>query len=91
MLTMTSSYHYLDKLDDLVNGNYNQSLHRSIKMKPADPGLQKVLEKPDHLFRIEKILKYRGKGASQEALVHWKGWPKKYDSWITHKQLVSLQ
>ena len=36
MFTTTSSYHYLDKLDGLVNGNYNQSIHRSIKMKPAD-------------------------------------------------------
>ncbi|CAH3149445.1 unnamed protein product, partial [Porites evermanni] len=91
MFTTTSSYHYLDKLDGLVNGNCNQSIHRSIKMKPADPELQKVLEKPDHLFRIEKILKYRGKGASKEASVHWKGWPKKCDSWIPYKQLVSSQ
>ncbi|CAH3024098.1 unnamed protein product [Porites evermanni] len=53
-----------------------------------EPELRKVLEKPDHLFRIEKTLKYRGKGASKEALVHWKGWPKKYDSWIPYKQLV---
>ena len=36
MFTTTSSYHYLDKLDCLVNGNYNQSIHRSIKMKPAN-------------------------------------------------------
>ena len=33
---MSSSYHYLDKLDNLVNQNYNQSIHRSIKMKPSD-------------------------------------------------------
>ena len=36
VFTTTSSYHYLDKLDGLVNGNYNQRIHRSIKMKPAD-------------------------------------------------------
>lgn len=36
MFTTTSSYHYLDKLDGLVNGNYNQSIHRSIKMQPTD-------------------------------------------------------
>ena len=36
LFTMSSSYHYLDKLDNLVNQNYNQSIHRSIKMKPAD-------------------------------------------------------
>ena len=53
--------------------------------------LQKVTESSDHLFRIEKILKHRGKGVNKEVLVHWKGWPKKYDSWIPYKQLVSLQ
>ena len=36
MFTTSSSYQYLDKLDSLVNGNYNQSVHRSIKIKPAD-------------------------------------------------------
>ena len=173
MYTSSSSYHYLDKLDSLVNDNYNQSVHRSIKMKPADvtvfnaqnvwktlygrqtsiirykfmvgdqvkiskhkrvfekgylpswteetftvaqrlprnppvyrlkeadggwtqgtfyeAELQKVIEKSDHLFRIIKILNYRGKGTQKEALVHWKGWPKKYDSWIPNKQLVALQ
>ena len=34
--TSSSSYHYLDKLDSLVNDNYNQSVQRSINMKPAD-------------------------------------------------------
>ena len=53
--------------------------------------LQKVIEKSDHLFRIDKILKYRGKGVQNKALVHWKGWPKKYDSWIPYKQLVAPQ
>ena len=36
LFTMSSSYHYLDKLDNLVNENYNESIHHSIKMKPAD-------------------------------------------------------
>ena len=174
MFTTNSSYHYLDQLDDLVNGNYNQSVHRSIKMRPADVNennasevwnnlyrnlfkkptkykfkvgdqvkiskhkrifekgylpswteetftvaqrlprdppvyrlkeadgdwiqgtfyefeLQKVIETEKHLFRIETILKRRGRGANKEVLVHWKGWPKKYDSWIPHNQLVALQ
>ena len=174
MFTTSSSYHYLDQLDDLVNGNYNQSVHRSIKMRPADVNennasevwnnlyrnlfkkptkykfkvgdqvkiskhkrifekgylpswteetftvakrlprdppvyrlkeadgdwiqgtfyefeLQKVIETEKHLFRIETILKRRGRGANKEVLVHWKGWPKKYDSWIPHNQLVALQ
>lgn len=53
--------------------------------------LQRVIEKADHLFRIEKILKGRGKGRQKEVLVLWKGWPRSYASWIPFKQLVSLQ
>ena len=36
MFTTSSSYHYLSKLDGLVNDNYNLSVHRSIQMKPVD-------------------------------------------------------
>ena len=173
MFTTTSSCHYLDKLDSLVNGNYNQSVHRSTKMNPADVNrfnaqdvwktlfeknlkpikykfnlgdqvkiskhkrifkkgylpswteetftiaqrlprdysvyhleeadgdfiqgnfyeqeLQKVIETLDHLFHVKKVLKFRGKGANKEALVHWKGFPSKYYSWLPSKQLVVLQ
>ena len=43
--------------------------------------LQKVLISDETLFRVEKVLK-RKKGF---VLVQWKGWPRKYDSWIpTH-------
>ena len=30
--------------------------------------LQKAIERSDHLFRIEKILKHRGKGANKEGV-----------------------
>ena len=173
LFTTRSTYHYLDKLHGLVNYNYNQSMHRSIKMKPSevtamnaqqvwrtlygkrppvvkykfkvgdqvkiskhkrvfeksylpnwseetfivaqrlprDPPvyrlkehdgeliqgtfyeteLEKVIEPLHHLFRVDKVLRRRGKGAQAEVLVHWKGWPKKYDSWIPAQQLVSLR
>ena len=43
--------------------------------------LQKVTISDETLFRVEKVLK-RKKGF---VLVQWKGWPRKYDSWIpTH-------
>ena len=35
LFTMSSSFYCLDKLDNLVNKSFNQSIHRSIKMKPA--------------------------------------------------------
>ena len=44
-----------------------------------------------HLFRMQNVLKRRGKGANKELLVHRKGWPKKYDTWIPQNQLVALQ
>jgi len=53
--------------------------------------LQRVIEKSDHLFRIEKILQSRRRGSQKEVLVHWKGWPKSCDSWLPATQLVSLQ
>ena len=44
--------------------------------------LLKVIEMPEHLFHIEKKFQRRGQGANKEVLVHWKGWPKKYNNWI---------
>ena len=35
LFTTGSSYHYLDKINDIVNGNYNQTFRRSNKMKPS--------------------------------------------------------
>ena len=52
--------------------------------------LQKVIKTPKNLFRIEKILKRRVQGANEEVLIHWKGWPNKYDGWIPQNQLVAL-
>ena len=42
------------------------------------PDLQKVTVSDDQLWRVEKVLKRR----RGQVLVHWKGWPSKYDSWI---------
>ena len=172
MFTSSSPYHYLDRLNDLVNDSYNQTFHRSIKKKPfevtvmhaqqvwrtlhgkppskvkynfkigdkvkiskhkstfeksylpnrsketitvaqrlvRDPPvyklkehdgelikgtfyeteLQKVIERKDHLFCVQKVLRRRGKGAQAEVLVHWKGWQKKYDSWIPVRSSIGV-
>lgn len=44
--------------------------------------LQKVTVEPDTLWRVDAVLDERGKGKEKEVLVHWHGWPKKYDEWI---------
>ena len=48
--------------------------------------VQKVDVPDDALFRVEKVLQRR----RQEVKVRWKGWPKKYDSWIPKRSLASL-
>ena len=67
MFTTSSSYHYLDQLDDLVNGNYNQSVHRSIKMKPADVKENSTSEVWNNLYRnlFKKPTKYKFKVGDQ--------------------------
>ena len=49
--------------------------------------LQRVHQSEADLFRIEKILKTRGKGEHVEYLVRWSGWPSKYDQWVPASSL----
>ena len=46
--------------------------------------LQKVNVADNDIFRIEKIVKRKGK----KILVQWKNWPNKYNSWIEKNQLT---
>ena len=48
--------------------------------------LQKVHIPDDALFRVEKGVRKRG----PNVLVRWKGWPRKYDSWIPKRHLKAL-
>ena len=50
--------------------------------------LQKVDSTDKDTFKVEKVLKYRGRGIKREALVKWLGWPKKFNSWIPAKNLI---
>ena len=47
-----------------------------------EPELQKVIITEDTLYRVEKILKRRGKGKRAQVLVKWEGYPDKFNSWI---------
>ena len=52
--------------------------------------LQRVQQSEADLFRIEKILKTRGKGKDEEYLVRGREWPSKYDQWIRASSLKRL-
>ena len=49
-----------------------------IKRTFYEPDVQKVQVSDNSLFRVEKVLKRKGRNV----LVRWKGWPWKCDSWI---------
>ena len=44
----------------------------------------------DDMFKIENILKYKGRGKNRVGLVHWKDWPKKFDSWVLLSDIKSI-
>ena len=48
--------------------------------------LQKVTVTDDDLFRIDSVVRRK----KDRVLVRWKGWPTKYDSWISKKDLIPL-
>ena len=52
--------------------------------------LQPVQQSESNMFRIEKILKVRGKGKGVEYIVRWSGWPSKYDQWLPASSLKHL-
>ncbi|XP_048583930.1 uncharacterized protein LOC116613861 [Nematostella vectensis] len=56
-----------------------------------EPELQAVrFDEEEKLYRIEKVLKTRGKGAKKEHLVKWRGWPAKYNSWVPAREVHKI-
>ena len=49
--------------------------------------LQKVTIPDDHVFRIDKVVKRK----KNQVLVRWKGWPAKYDQWMSKTDIKRLR
>lgn len=45
----------------------------------------------DNVFRVDRVLQKRGKGKQAEALVAWKGWPSKYNTWVPASSIIQLK
>jgi Chromo (CHRromatin Organisation MOdifier) domain len=52
--------------------------------------LQRVSVHEATTFRIEDILKTRGKGSKKQVFVKWQGYPSKFNSWVYSKDLQDL-
>lgn len=62
---------------DLIAGTY------------YEPELQRI-EKLDDVYKIERIVKSRGKGRRTEYLVKYMGYPSKYNEWIPKNRLQDV-
>ena len=51
--------------------------------------LKKAYEQ--YRYLVETVLRSRKRGGRKQLLVHWRGWPSKYDSWLDAKDVSSLK
>lgn len=63
-------YRLRDLQDEDITGTFYQS------------ELQKVDIDPDQTWKVDKVLKTRGRGENKQYFVQWKYYPKKFNSWI---------
>jgi len=52
--------------------------------------LQKVIVRPDHLYRIDKILDTKGRGRSKRHFVKWQGYGDEFNSWVLASELKQV-
>ena len=85
----TEEIFIVDRVLDSYVPSYTIKVYDGTPVKGTfyEEELQKVdMGGKDTFFRIEKVLKRKG----GKALVSWKGWPSKYDSWINEKEITDL-
>jgi hypothetical protein len=76
-----------DKLQGIPMYTLKDLHEEPIEGKFYEKELQKVEVTDSKLHRIEKIVKSRKRGKQKEYLVHWMGWPSKFDSWVSEKDI----
>ena len=55
-----------------------------------EPELQLAYIGEEVLYKIEEVIKKRKRNKITEVLVKWKGWPKKFNSWIPETELQDI-
>ncbi|XP_036146671.1 uncharacterized protein LOC118646892 [Monomorium pharaonis] len=73
-------YELSDLVGEVIDGIfYEQELAR----------VEKNLREDE--FIVDRVIKSRGYGKNKQVLVHWRGYPSKFDSWIPASNLITLQ
>ena len=65
-------------------------LEEDIKGSFYEAELKKIKVPEDKAWKISKVLKTHKRKGKKEHLVRWLHWPKKFDSWVSDKELKSL-
>ena len=68
-------YRLRDLQDEDIKGTFYQS------------ELQKIYVDPNQTWKVENILKSKGKGRNKQYFVKWKYYPKKFNSWVKAKDV----
>ena len=68
-------YRIIDWFNNPVKGTFYQKELQKVNVSNAD------------IFKIEKILKYKGHGKNKQAKIRWLNWPKRFDYWIPVSEL----
>lgn len=58
----------------------------NVKGRFYEEELQKIIKSNQDFWKVEKVLKTKGKGLNKKLFVRWKGFPSKFDSWISVRQ-----
>jgi hypothetical protein len=69
-------YRLKDYAGEVISGTFYQTQ------------LKKAYEQDTYL--VEKVLRARTRGGQKQVLVRWKGWPAKYDSWVSQEDVDAL-
>ena len=71
-------YKVVDLLGEEIQGTF------------LEPELQKVIISEDKSYKVEKVLKRRGRGRNAQVFVKWEGYPNKFNSWIPASELHDI-
>ena len=68
-------YRIIDWFNKPVKGTFYQKELQKVNVRDADT------------FKVDKILKYKGRGRNKLVKIRWLNWPKRFDSWVPVSEL----